>query len=92
MLGAGYAGSGLAALTGAAPKDGCCAGCDDSHQRGEKTPCEAAAERAALIAGVAEELAMAKWFLDNRWTIVGASFAAGGVFFATVAYFVNRNP
>jgi len=92
MLGAGYASSGLAVLTGSAPDKGCCAGCDDAEDHGLKTPCQRAAERAALVSGIRDDLATAQWFLDNRWTIIGASFAAGGLFFATVAYFVNRNP
>jgi hypothetical protein len=93
MSAAGYAGTGFAALVGAVPEKGCCAGCDDAKYRGLKSPCDEAAERQrALVAGTLQELEMAKWFLDNRWTIIGASFAAGGVFFATVAYFVNRNP
>jgi len=75
-----------------AGKAGCCDGCDEAEAQGRKTPCAQAAERTALIAGVTSELATAKWFLDNRWYIIGGTFAAGGLFFASVSYFVNRNP
>jgi len=80
------------ALLAAAPRKGCCGGCEDAEAHGLKTPCEEAAERAALVAGVTDELAVAKWFIENRWTIIGASFAGGALIFATVSYFVNRNP
>lgn len=74
----------------------CCDGCGEADQLGFARPCGDPdpahwdGDRAAMVAGVTQELAMAKWFVDNRWTIIGASFAAGGLFFATVAYFANR--
>ena len=90
---AGFADAGLVTLAAASPrKGGCCGGCDEAEAHGQKTPCEEAAERAALVAGITDELAVAKWFIENRWTLIGASFAAGGLFFATVSYFANRNP
>lgn len=86
-----YSAAGLAAIVGldayAAPlKKGCCDGCGDSA-----APCSDAA-RDALVAGIRDDIKTAQWFIDNRWTIVGVAFAAGGLFFGTVSYFVNRNP
>jgi hypothetical protein len=93
----GYASTGFASLV--APhkgpfngsSQGCCGGCDDAEAHGLKTPCQEAAERKALVAGVTSDLETAKWFIDNRWYLMGGAFAVGGLFFATVSYFVNRN-
>ena len=86
----GYASTGFASLV--APQKGCCGGCDDAEALGLKTPCQEAAERKALVAGVTSDLETAKWFIENRWYLMGGAFAVGGLFFATVSYFVNRNP